>query len=57
VHLRLSEGKQFLSFVSVPMVVAFEQLLTCSSLGLCYSVVTAMLSMVLQAVWLSCVLS
>ena len=48
VYVRLSEGKQFLFFVSVPMVVAFEQILSCYSLGPCCSVVIAVFSIVLQ---------
>ena len=41
-YLRPSEGKQILSFVSVPMAVAFELTLTCCSLGLCcYAVIAA----------------
>ena len=47
-HLRPSEGKKILSFVFVPMAVAFEQVFTCYSLELCYSAVTAVLSIVLQ---------
>jgi len=43
-YLRPSEGKQLLSFISVPVVVAFEQILTCCSLRLCCSVVIAVLS-------------
>ena len=46
--LRSSEGKWILSFISVLVAVAFEQVLTCSSLGPCYSAVTAVLSTVLQ---------
>ena len=40
-YLRLSEGKQLLSFVSVPIVVASEQILTYCSLGpffLCFCI-------------------
>jgi len=33
VYLQPSEGKQHLSIISVPMAVAFEQILTCCSLG------------------------
>ena len=33
VYLQPSEGKQPLSIISVPMAVAFEQILTCCSLG------------------------
>ena len=47
-YLRLSEGKQLLSFVSVPVVVASEQILTYCSLGPCYSTIIAVLSVVLQ---------
>jgi len=43
-YLRPSEGKQLLSFISVPTAVVFEQILTCYSLGPCYSAVIAMLS-------------
>jgi len=46
VCLRPSEGKQLLSFISV--LVTFEQLLTCCSLGHCCSVVIAVLSITLQ---------
>jgi len=45
---RPSKGKQLLSYISVPMAVAFEQVFACCSLGLCYSAVTAVLSIVLQ---------
>ena len=34
VYLRPSEGKQLLSFISVPSAVASEQVLACCSLGL-----------------------
>lgn len=47
-HLKPSEGKQLLSFISVPAAVAFEQTLTCCSLGPCCSAVIAVLSFVLQ---------
>lgn len=47
-YLRLSEGKQLLSFVSVLMVIAFENILTYCTLGPCYCVITAVLSIVLQ---------
>ena len=47
-YLKPSEGKQFHSFISVPIAVAFEQVLTCCSLGPCYSPVIAVLSKVLQ---------
>lgn len=43
-----SEGKQLLSFVSVLMVIAFENILTYCTLGPCYCVITAVLSIVLQ---------
>jgi len=46
--LRLPEGKQPLSFISVPTAVELEQTLTCCSLGPCYSVVIAVLSFTLQ---------
>lgn len=45
---RPSEGKQLLSFVSVLMVIAFENILTYCTLGPCYCVITAVLSIVLQ---------
>ena len=48
VYLRLSEGKQLFSFISVPTAVAFEQVLTFCSLGPCCSAVTALLSIVLH---------
>jgi len=41
VYLRPSEGKQLFSFVSMPVTVAFEQVLTCCSVGSCYSAVIA----------------
>ena len=41
VYLRPSEGKKLLSFVPVPLAVAFEQVFTCCSLGLCCSAVIA----------------
>ena len=47
-YLRCSEGKPHLSFISVPMAVAFEQILTCRSLGPCCSAVIAVLSIALQ---------
>jgi len=47
-YLRPSEGKQLLSFVSVLMVIAFENILTYCTLGPCYCVITAVLSIVLQ---------
>lgn len=49
-YLRPSEGKQLLSFISVPLAVAFEQILTCCSLGSCCSAVIAALSIMLY--WL-----
>ena len=48
VYLRPSKGKQLLSFISVPTAVAFGHILTCYSLGCCYSAVVAALSIVLQ---------
>ena len=47
-YLRPSKGKQILSFVSVPTAVAFEQVLTCCSVGLCDFVVIAVLLITLQ---------
>jgi len=47
-YLRPSKCKQFLSFISVPMAVVFEQTLPCWSLGPCYSAVIAALSITLQ---------
>ena len=46
-YLKLSEGKQLFFYISVPMAVVFEQVLTCYSLGPCYS---AALSIALQVV-------
>ena len=46
--LRPCEGKSILSFISVPTAVAFEHVLLCCSLGLCYYAVIAMLPVVLQ---------
>ena len=43
VYLRPSKGKQILSFVSVSMAASFEHNLACSSLGLCYYAVIAVL--------------
>jgi len=40
-YLRPSKGEQMLSFVSVPMAAAFEHILTCYSLGVCYSAIIA----------------
>jgi len=48
VRLRLSEGKQLLSFVSVSMAVAVQQILTCCSVELCCSAVIAALSIALH---------
>ena len=48
VCLRPSEGKQLLSFISVPRAVAFEQVLACCSLGSCCSAGIAVLSITLQ---------
>ena len=47
-YMRPSETEQVLSFVFVPAAVAFEQVLTCCSLGLCYSAAIAVLSIALQ---------
>ena len=41
---RPSEGKQILSFVSVPTAAVYEHILTCCSLGLCNSALIAVLS-------------
>jgi len=46
--LRPSQGKQLLCFVSAPTAVAFEQVLVCCSLGLCYSAVIPVLSIALH---------
>ena len=43
-YLRPSEGKQLLSFISVPAVVAFGQVHILCSLEPCYSAVIAVLS-------------
>lgn len=51
--LRPSEGKQLLSFISVPTDVIFEHILTCCSLGSCYSAHIAALSIMLQ--YLNCI--
>ena len=48
-YLRLSEGKQLFSFISVPTAVAFEQVLTFCSLAPCCSAVTALLSIIISA--------
>ena len=48
VSLRPSEGKQLLSFISVPTAVVFEQILACCILGLCCSAVIAVLSIALE---------
>ena len=48
VYLRCSEGKQILSSIFVLVVSVFEQVFTYCSLGLCCSVVVAVLSYVLQ---------
>ena len=50
VYLRPSKGKQIVFFVYMPTAVAFEQVLTCWSLGLCHFVVIAVLSIVLHHV-------
>ena len=47
-YLRPSKAKQLLSFISVPTAVAFEQILTCCSLGPCYFAVVTVLSIMLQ---------
>ena len=47
-YLRPSEGKQLLSFISVPTAVVFEQILACCILGLCCSAVIAVLSIALE---------
>jgi len=49
VYLRPSKGKQLLSFISVPMAVAFEKTLTGCRLGTCCSAVIAAISIVLQS--------
>jgi len=49
VYLRPSEGKQLLSFASLLVAVAFEQILICCSLKPCCSAVIAVLSTVLHA--------
>ena len=51
-YLRPSESKYVPFFISVPMAVAFEQTLTGCSLGPCYSAVIAVLSLMLQFVYL-----
>jgi len=48
VCLRPSEGKQLLSFISVPIADVFEQALTCCSLGPCCYAVVALLSIALH---------
>ena len=45
--LRPSEGKQFLSLISVPAAVVFGQILTCYCQGSCCSVVIVVLSITL----------
>lgn len=47
-YLGSSEGKQFLLFVSLSTVVAFEQVLSCCSVGLSCSGVVALLFIMLQ---------
>jgi len=47
-YLKPSEGKQLLSFISVPMTAAFVQILACCSLGPCCSAVIDVLSIALQ---------
>ena len=49
VYLRPSKGKQILSFISMSTTAMIEDILTCYSLGLCYSTVIATLSIVLQS--------
>jgi len=50
--LRPSEGKQLLSFISVPTAVVFVQIFTCCSLGSCCSAVFALLFIALHfAFW------
>ena len=44
VYLMPSEGKQLISFISVPTAVAFEQIFTSCIIGPCCSAVTALLS-------------
>jgi len=46
--LRSSEGKQLLSFSSLPVAVAFEQIFACCRLGPCCSAVIAALFIALQ---------
>ena len=46
-YLRLSKGKQFFSFVSLSMTVAFGLTLTYCSLGLCHPAIIAVLSIAL----------
>ena len=48
-YLRPSKGKQILSFISMSTTAMIEDILTCYSLGLCYSTVIATLSIVLQS--------
>jgi len=43
-----SEDKQLLSFISMPVAVAFEQILACCSLGPCCSAVIGAFSIMLQ---------
>jgi len=49
-YLGSSKGKELPSFISEPMAVAFEQVLTCCSLGSCYSAVIAVYSIALHLV-------
>jgi len=51
VYLRPSEGKELLSFIFVPIAVAFEQVLACCSLGPCCSAVIAVLSIASLSPW------
>jgi len=52
VYLRSSKGKQPFSIVFAHVAVAFEHVLTCCSLGPCYCVFFATLSIVLCSVTL-----
>jgi len=47
-YLKPSEGKQLFAFISVPVAVVFEPILTCCSLGPCCSAVIVALSIMLQ---------
>jgi len=50
-YLRSSKGKQLLSFIFVPIVVLFEQVPTCCSLGPCCSASRALLCFPLPYKW------